>query len=62
MAHEHVLQMHGFHMHDDEIRFDLVVGFEAPDRKEIHAAVCREIQEAYPDYRVYIALDSDISD
>ena len=62
MAHEHVLQMHGFHMHDDEIRFDLVVGFEAPDRKEIHNAVCREIKEAYPDYRVYIALDSDISD
>ena len=62
MVHDHVLQMHGFHMHDDEIRFDLVVGFEAPDRKALYAAVCEEIKAAYPDYRVYIALDSDISD
>lgn len=62
MAHEHVLQMHGFHMHDREIRFDLVVGFEARDRRQIHAEVCREIREAYPDYQVYITLDSDVSD
>ncbi len=62
MVHDHVLQMHGFHMHDREIRFDVVIGFEAPDRKELFARICREIREAYPDYEIYIALDSDISD
>ena len=62
MSREHVLQMHGFHMHDREIRFDLVIGFEAPDRKAIYAELCREICEAYPDYQVYITLDSDVSD
>ena len=62
MSHEHILQLHGFHMHDDEIRFDLVVGFEAPDRKALYAAVCEEIKAAYPDYQIYIAMDSDMSD
>ena len=62
MSHEHILQLHGFHMHDDEIRFDLVVGFEAPDRKALFAAVCEEIKAAYPDYQIYIAMDSDMSD
>jgi hypothetical protein len=62
MVHDHVLQMHGFHMHDDEIRFDVVIGFEAPDRKSVYAAICEEIKNAYPDYRIYVTLDSDISD
>ena len=62
MVHDHVLQMHGFHMHDDEIRFDVVIGFEAPDRKSVYAAICEEVKNAYPDYRIYITLDSDISD
>ena len=62
MSHDHVLQLHGFHMHDDEIRFDVVIGFEAPDRKALFAAICEEVRAAYPDYRVYIAMDSDMSD
>ena len=62
MIHEHVLQLHGFHMHDREIRFDLVIGFEARDRKTLYEQICREIREAYPEYDIYIALDSDVSD
>ncbi len=62
MGREHVLQMHGFHMHDREIRFDLVIGFGAEDRKSLYEEICREIREAYPDYQVYITMDSDVSD
>ena len=62
MSRDHVLQMHGFHMHDDEIRFDVVIGFEAGDRRVVFEDIRREITEAYPDYHVYITLDSDISD
>ena len=62
MVHEHVLQLHGFHMHDDEIRFDLVIGFEAKERRAVYEAICNEIHTAYPDYRIYITLDSDVSD
>jgi hypothetical protein len=49
-------------MHDDEIRFDVVIGFEAEDRKAVFGDICEEIRAAYPDYRVFITLDSDISD
>ena len=62
MSRDHVLQLHGFHMHDDEIRFDVVIGFEAPDRRAIYDDICREIRGAYPNYRVYITMDSDVSD
>ena len=62
MSREHVLQLHGFHMHDDEIRFDVVIGFEAEDRRLIFEDICKEIRSAYPSYHVYITLDSDVSD
>lgn len=62
MSHAHVLQLHGFHMHDDEIRFDVVIGFEAPDRRALFTEICDEVRAAYPDYHVYITMDSDVSD
>lgn len=62
MSHDHVLQMHGFHMHDDEIRFDVVIGFDAEDGKALFARICQEIRLAYPSYRVFITMDSDVSD
>ena len=62
MSHDHVLQMHGFHMHDDEIRFDVVISFDAQDRRVLYRQICEEIRSAYPDYRIFIALDSDVSD
>ena len=62
MSHDHVLQLHGFHMHDTEIRFDVVIGFDAPDRRALFEQICEEIRGAYPNYQVYITMDSDISD
>ena len=62
MSRPHVLQLHGFHMHDDEIRFDVVIGFEAADRRALFREICEEIRAAYPAYRVYITMDSDVSD
>ena len=62
MSRDHVLQMHGFHMHDDEIRFDVVIGFDAEDRRALFEDICKEIKEAYPSYHVYITMDSDVSD
>ena len=62
MSHEGVLQMHGFHMHDDEIRFDVVIGFEVENRQAVYQSIVEEIRGLCPDYRVYITMDSDISD
>ena len=63
-AHDHVLQFHGFHV--DEARhlleFDVIIAFEAPDRQGEYHQIVREVEEAFPDYTVRAALDSDIAD
>ena len=64
MSHEFVLQIHGFFF-DEESRniiFDVIIDFAAPDSKALHAEIAREIQEKYPDYKVEVRLDLDVSD
>ena len=64
MAHNHVLQMHGFYLDEaaKTIRFDVVIDFAAPDRAAAYRAIHDEIQSLYPDWNLTIALDSDVSD
>ena len=62
MAHEEVLQMHGFYAQDREIRFDIIIDYEVPDRLERYSAILREIRDKYPDYDVSITLDADAGD
>ena len=56
-----VTQMHGFYMDKDEktMRFDLVIGFEAKDRRKALQEACEKVQEAYPEYTLQVALDSE---
>ena len=63
-AHEHVLQLHGFHYHEEEkeLQFDVVLSFDAPDREALYREIVEEVQEAFPDHKVRVALDADISD
>ena len=60
----HVMGMHGFYMDKAEktIRFDVVVSFDAADRREVHGEVCRRVQTAYPDYALQVTLDTDFSE
>ena len=60
----HVLQMHGFYMDQAEktIRFDVVVSFDAKDRKQVHREVCEKVQKEYPDYKLQVAMDTDFSE
>ena len=64
MAHDFVLQLHGFHYHeeDKEIQFDVVLDFAAPDRQALYQEIFGEVQTAYPDHKVRIVLDADTSD
>ncbi len=59
-----VLQMHGFYMDQAEktIRFDVVVSFDAKDRKQVHREVCEKVQQEYPDYKLQVAMDTDFSE
>lgn len=64
LVHEGVLQIHGFYL-DEATRvltFDLVLDFAVKDRKALYTKILEEIQTAYPEYRVFIAEDTDISD
>ena len=62
--HTHVLQMHGFYFNKAEktIRFDIVVSFDAEDRGQVYREVMKEVQEAFPDYELQIAMDTDYSE
>ena len=64
LSHEYVLQMHGFYMDKEEktMRFDIVVSFNAPDRKAVYKAVVDDVQNAFPDYQLQIAMDTDFAE
>ncbi|MBQ1376163.1 MAG: cation transporter [Clostridia bacterium] len=64
MAHDGVLQIHGFYLNEAEktLTFDLVIDFAVKDRKTLYRTVFDEIEKAYPDYKVQILLDADVSD
>ena len=64
LTEPHVLQMHGFYLDKEEktIRFDIVVGFDAPDRREVYTKVFEKVQTEYPGYRLQIAVDTDFSE
>ena len=60
----YVLQMHGFYLDKVEktLRFDIVVSFDAKDRKQVYRDVCENVQRAYPDYKLQVTMDTDFSE
>lgn len=63
MAHEWVLQLHGFHIDipQKKMRFDAVMSFDI-NPKEGLQILRDEVQKAYPDYELFILSDVDVSD
>ncbi len=63
-ANPYVLQMHGFYLDKAEktLRFDIVVSFDADDRRKVYREICENVQKAYPDYTLQIAMDTDFSE
>ena len=61
LSTEHVLQMHGFYLDEEKkiIRFDVVISFDAGDRYALFEEIRRNVQEAFPDYKIYAALDTE---
>ena len=56
--------MHGFYFNREEasVRFDLVVSFDAKDRKQVFENVVNKIQKHYPEYRIESVMDTEYSD
>ncbi len=63
-ANPYVLQMHGFFMDKEEklLRFDIIVSFDAEDRRQVYREVCEAVQKEYPDYTLQVAMDMDFSE
>ena len=63
LAHEYVLQMHGFYLETEAklMRFDVVLSFDI-EVKEAMETLGKELKEAFPDYDIQITPDRDISD
>ena len=64
MSHEYILQIHGFYLDEVKktIHFDIIIDFAAPDPRGLYDHILTETQEAYPDHKVSITLDTDVSD
>ncbi len=64
MKQEYIMQMHGFYLNDEKktIRFDVVISFDAPDRRAVYNNVIKEVREMYPEYEPHIAMDIDYTD
>ena len=45
-----------------EIFFDLVLDFAVEDRKSLFHAIRREIEEAFPNWKLCMTMDIDVSD
>ncbi len=64
LAHEHVRQMHGFYLIKEQkaMRFDLVVSFDAEDRRAAFGKAVQDVRNAFPDYTLQAAMDTDFAE
>ena len=64
LSQPHITQMHGFALDKaaKTLRFDLVVSFDAADRREAFCQAVKAVQDEYPGYRLEAALDTDFSE
>lgn len=64
LAEQYVLQMHGFYMNKEErtMRFDLVLDFDAPDKRAVCARVRDKVHALHEDYDILVTPDYDIAD
>ncbi|MCD7763607.1 MAG: cation diffusion facilitator family transporter [Lachnospiraceae bacterium] len=61
LKNEYITQMHGFYLDKEQmtIRLDLVVSFDAKDRRSVFQEVESAIQQKYPEYQINMAMDTD---
>jgi divalent metal cation (Fe/Co/Zn/Cd) transporter len=61
MAHEDVIQMHGFSLDEErrELHFDIIIDYDVKNRVEQWQEITNQVQNLFPDYHVDITLDAD---
>ncbi len=63
-SHEHVTQLHGFYLVKEPrtLRFDLVVSFDAKDRRAVFREAVEDVQRAFPEDALQTVLDTDFAE
>ena len=63
-SHPYVKQMHGFYLTKDQkaMRFDIVISFDAKDRRAVYEEAVADVQKAFPDYTLRVAMDTDFAE
>ncbi len=63
-SHPYVRQMHGFYLMKDQkaMRFDIVISFDAKDRRAVYTEVVSNVQKAFPEYTLQVAMDTDFAE
>jgi len=63
-SHEYVRQLHGFYLLREQktMRFDIVISFDAKDRRGVYHEVVADVQKAFPDYKLQVAMDTDFAE
>ena len=63
-SHEYVKQMHGFYLIKDRkaMRFDIVISFDAKNRRAVYEEVIADVQRSFPDYEMQTAMDTDFAE
>ena len=56
--------MHGFYLTKEQkkLRFDIVISFDAKDRRAVCNEVVADVQKAFPDYELQVAMDTDFAE
>ena len=63
-SHEHVRQLHGFYLIKEPktLRFDIVISFDAKDRRAVYEEAIADVRKAFPDYALQVAMDTDFTE
>lgn len=63
-AHEYIRQIHGFYLLKEQkmMRFDIVVSFDAKDRRAVYKEVIADVQKMFPGYELQVAMDTDFTE
>lgn len=59
--YQEIIQFHGFYLDETDVSFDLVIDFGA-DIEKIRNEVIEKLQKIYPNYRYFVAVDTNFSD
>ena len=64
LSFDHVKQLHGFYVDEarKNMRFDIVISFEAKDRRKVYNDVLAKIGEKYPTYIIKAGMDMDYNE